>query len=66
MELLIVLGAILVAILVFGWVFKLIRNALQMVLLIGFVLLVLYFVLGVGPGSLWEQLQNWLSDPAGP
>ena len=63
MELLIVLGAILVAILVFGWVFKLIRNALQMALFIGFVLLVLYFIFGVGPGSLWEQLQNWLSDP---
>jgi predicted tellurium resistance membrane protein TerC len=61
-ELLIILGAIVVAILVFGWVFKLIRNTLQMVLFVGFILLVLYFLFGIGPGVIWEQLQNWLGD----
>ncbi|HIK46515.1 MAG TPA: hypothetical protein IGR64_16795 [Leptolyngbyaceae cyanobacterium M65_K2018_010] len=60
MELLIVLGAILLAVLVAGWVFKLVRNTLQTMLLVAFVLLALYFLFGMGPGLLWEQIQTWL------
>lgn len=60
MELLIVLGAIVIAVVVFGWVFKLIRNTIQTVLLVAFLLLALYFLFGVGPGAIWDQLQIWL------
>ncbi|MGF1566989.1 MAG: hypothetical protein ACFCVD_02745 [Nodosilinea sp.] len=60
MDLLIVLGAIVIALLVFGWLFKLVKNTIQTVLLVGFLLLALYFLFGIGPGALWEQLQNWL------
>ncbi len=60
MELLIVLGAIVVAIVIFGWVFKLIKNTLQTVLLVAFLLLVLYFLFGIGPGAIWDQIQTWL------
>jgi predicted tellurium resistance membrane protein TerC len=59
-ELVIILGAIVVAIVVLGWVFKLIRNTLQTVLLVAFLLLALYFLFGIGPGAIWEQIQNWL------
>ena len=61
MELLIVLGAIVIAIVVFGWVFKLIKNTIQTVLLVAFLLLALYFLFGIGPGAIWEQIQTWLS-----
>ncbi|WP_017299579.1 hypothetical protein [Nodosilinea nodulosa] len=61
MELLIVLGAIVIAIVVFGWVFKLIKNTIQTVLLVAFLLLALYFLFGIGPGAIWDQLQIWLS-----
>ncbi len=62
MELLIVLGAIVVAIVVLGWVFKLIRNTLQTVLVVVFLLLALYFLFGIGPDTLWQQLQAWLGN----
>ena len=39
MELLIVLGAIVIAIVILGWVFKLIKNTIQTVLLVAFLLL---------------------------
>ncbi|MGG6242311.1 hypothetical protein ACQ4N7_27165 [Nodosilinea sp. AN01ver1] len=61
MDLLIVLGAIVVVVLVFGWLFKLVKNTIQTVLLVAFLLLVLYFLFGIGPGAVWEQIQAWLS-----
>ncbi|MFQ4135307.1 hypothetical protein PGN35_003220 [Nodosilinea sp. PGN35] len=60
MELIIVLGAIVIAIVVFGWVFKLIKNTIQTVLLVAFLLLALYFLFGIGPGVIWEQIQTWI------
>lgn len=60
MELLIVLGAIVIAIVVFGWVFKLIKNTIQTVLLVAFLLLALYFIFGIGPDAVWDQIQTWL------
>ncbi|MBD1876844.1 hypothetical protein H6F75_25490 [Nodosilinea sp. FACHB-131] len=60
MELLIVLGAIVIAIVVFGWVFKLIKNTIQTVLLVTFLLLALYFIFGIGPDAVWDQIQTWL------
>lgn len=65
MELIIVLGAIVVAIVVFGWVFKLIKNTIQTVLLVAFLLLVLYFLFGIGPGAIWDQIQTWLGGGQG-
>lgn len=60
MELLIILGAIVIAIVVFGWVFKLIKNTIQTVLLVAFLLLALYFLFGIGPDAIWNQIQLWL------
>lgn len=60
MELLIVLGAIVIAIVVFGWVFKLIKNTIQTVLVVAFLLLALYFLFGIGPDAIWHQIQTWL------
>ncbi|MEO1070084.1 MAG: hypothetical protein AAFW95_13355 [Cyanobacteria bacterium J06638_6] len=65
MELLIILGAIVIAIVVFGWVFKLIKNTIQTVLLVAFLLLALYFLFGIGPGAIWEQIQTWLGSGQG-
>nr|WP_228038057.1 hypothetical protein [Nodosilinea sp. LEGE 06152] len=59
---LIVLGAIVVVVVVFGWLFKLVKNTVQTVLLVAFLLLALYFLFGIGPGAVWEQIQTWLGD----
>ncbi|MBE9113307.1 hypothetical protein IQ273_28425 [Nodosilinea sp. LEGE 07298] len=62
MDLLIVLGAIVVVVVVFGWLFKLVKNTIQTVLLVAFLLLVLYFLFGIGPGAVWEQIQAWFGN----
>ncbi|NJL45233.1 MAG: hypothetical protein HC922_04740 [Leptolyngbyaceae cyanobacterium SM2_3_12] len=65
MDILIVLGAIVVAVLIFGWLLKLVKNTVQTVLLVGFILLALYVVFGIGPVDLLEQLQTWLGNIQG-
>jgi len=64
-ELLIVLGAIVIAIVIFGWVFKLIKNTVQTVLLVAFLLLALYFLFGIDPDAVWSQIQTWLGGGQG-
>ncbi|MGB3200567.1 MAG: hypothetical protein WBA99_06680 [Nodosilinea sp.] len=65
MELLILLGAIAVIVIVVGWLFKLVRNTVQTALLVGFLLLALYFFFDIGPGAVWEQIQLWLGNGLG-
>jgi hypothetical protein len=60
MEWAIVLGAIILALLIVGWVLKLIKNTVQTILLVAFLFTALYVVWGVGPADLWEQVQRWL------
>ena len=59
MEILITLAVILIVFVIFSWLLKLVQNTVKTVLLVGFVVLALYFVFGIGPEALWEQLQNW-------
>ena len=60
MEWAIVLGAIILALLIVGWVLKLIKNTVKTILLVAFLFTALYVVWGVGPADLWEQVQRWL------
>jgi type IV secretory pathway TrbL component len=59
-ELLIALAVILILFVIFSWVLRLVKTTIKTVLLVVFVVLALYFVFGIGPETLWEQLQNWL------
>ncbi|MBU6230620.1 MAG: hypothetical protein KGQ93_13160 [Cyanobacteria bacterium REEB459] len=56
MEILVTLAALVIFVLVVGWLFKLVKTTLQTVLLVGFVLVALYFIFGIGPADLWQQL----------
>lgn len=60
MEIILILGALLVIFLVVGWMFKIISTTLRTALFVGFVLLALWVVFGIGPGALWEQIQQWI------
>ncbi|MFH7244197.1 MAG: hypothetical protein ACHWZW_15270 [Spirulina sp.] len=60
MDWIIVLGAIILALLIVGWVFKLIKNTVKTILLVAFLLTALYVLWGVEPAALWDQLQQWL------
>lgn len=61
MELLIILAAILVVVLVVGWLLRLAKATIKMVLLILFVLVAVQLLFGVGPAAIWEQIQTWLN-----
>jgi len=59
-ELFIALATLLILFVIFSWVLKMVKTTLKTVLLVVFMLLALYFVFGIGPDSLWNQLQNSL------
>lgn len=60
MEVAIVLGALLVIFLIVGWLLKIVRTTLRTALFVAFVLIALWVVFGIGPGVLWEQIQQWI------
>jgi len=59
MELAIVIGALLVVFFVMTWLLKIVRATVRTAILVGLVLLVL-FILGIGPQTVWEQIRSWL------
>lgn len=61
MEIVLLIGALLVVFLVVGWIFKIVKSTLRTILFVGFVLLALWFVFGIGPSALWEQIREMLS-----
>lgn len=65
MEVAIVIGALLVVFFIVGFLLKIVRTTLQTALFVGFVLIALWVVFGIGPGAIWEQIQQWLpgNDP---
>jgi uncharacterized membrane protein len=61
MELLIVVATVAVVFLIIGWIFRLVKTTVKTFLLVAFVLLALYVLFGIGPDTLWEQIQTWLN-----
>jgi len=59
MEIAIVIGILIILFLVTTWVLKVVRATLRLAILIAIALLAL-FIVGIGPQTVWEQLQNWL------
>lgn len=62
MEVVIVIGAVLAAVLVFGWLLRAVRTTLKTALFVAFVFLILQLVFGIGPEALVEQVRQWFSD----
>jgi hypothetical protein len=56
MEIVLVIGAILVAWLVFTWLFKVIKVSLKTAFLIAAIVLILQFAFGISPQKLWEEI----------
>ncbi|MBD0335949.1 MAG: hypothetical protein ICV62_10705 [Cyanobacteria bacterium Co-bin13] len=66
MEIILILGALIVIVLFAGWLFKLVGSTLRTLLFIGFVLLVLWVVFGVGPSAIWQQIQQLVPGGSSP
>ncbi|MEO1295425.1 MAG: hypothetical protein AAFW75_06410 [Cyanobacteria bacterium J06636_16] len=60
MEILILVGALLVSFLVFTWLLKVVRATLRTAILVALILLILQLIFGIGPTTIWEQIQSWL------
>lgn len=60
MEIIVVIGAVIVTFLVFSWLLKMVKTTVKTALLVAFVLLALQLIFGIGPGTLWQQMQQWL------
>lgn len=56
MQLVLVIGAILIAWLVFTWLFKVIKLSLKTAFLIAAIVLILQFAFGISPLKLWEEI----------
>ncbi len=61
MELILLLGALIVAWLVFTWLVKIVKTSVKTALAIAVVVLVLQLVFGIDPRELWEAIQNLFS-----
>lgn len=60
MNVIFVLAAIVIAFLVFTWLLRVVKATLTTALTIALLVLVLQFVFGIGPGQLWQQVnQLW-------
>jgi len=59
MELAIVIGTLIVLFLFVTWLLKIVRATFRTAILVAIVLVVL-FILGIGPQTVWEHIQSWI------
>ena len=62
MELILTVGALAIAAIIFFWVLRLVRSTIKAAFLAGLFLLGLWLAFGIGPADVWETLRNWLPD----
>ncbi|NEQ33164.1 MAG: hypothetical protein F6K04_19565 [Leptolyngbya sp. SIO4C5] len=60
MELVVIVGAFAVSVLAFLWLIRVVKATLKTALLVAVILLGLQIFFGIGPGTIWQQLQDWL------
>ncbi|WP_253188409.1 hypothetical protein [Leptolyngbya sp. 'hensonii'] len=58
MELVIAIGALIVAFLVFTWLVKVVKATIGTAITIAIVVLVLQLIFGIGPSQLWNYLTH--------
>jgi hypothetical protein len=62
MELILLVGAVVISILIFGFLIKVVRAAIGTAIMIALVVLLLQIVFGIGVNDLWRQISGiWQS-----
>jgi hypothetical protein len=56
MSLILLIGAVIVSVLVFGFLLKVVRAAIGTAVMIALVVLLLQIFFGIGLGDLWQQI----------
>ena len=62
MEIVLTLGAIAIAVLVFFWLLGVVKTTFRTAALVALFLLGLYIAFGIGPGDVWATIRSWLPD----
>ena len=65
MEIVVIVGSVALAILVFTWMIKVVKATLKTAFLVAAILLALQLFFGIGPGAIWETVQDWLPQLGG-
>ncbi len=60
-EIILLIGALVVAFLVFTWLIKVVKVTVGVALGVAALVLVLQLVFGIGPDQLWAYLGDWLA-----
>ena len=60
MGLILTIGALMIALLVFFWLLNVVKTTLRTAFLVALFLIALWFVFGIGPTDVWETIRNWL------
>lgn len=58
MDVLLLLGALLIAFLIFTWLLKVVRATISLAITVAVVVILLY-IFGISPGAIWQQLQDF-------
>ena len=58
MQIVLLIGAVIVAWLVFGWLLNVIKVSLKTAISIALIVLVLQFAFGISPEKLWAEILN--------
>lgn len=66
MELVLTIGVMAIALLVFLWLLNVVKTTLRTAFLVAFFLLGLWLAFGIGPTEVWETIRNWLLGSSSP
>lgn len=58
MDVILLLGALLIAFFLFTWLLKVVRATISLAITVAVVVILLY-ILGISPGAIWQQLQDF-------
>ncbi|MGC1308107.1 MAG: hypothetical protein WA885_12835 [Phormidesmis sp.] len=62
MELVLTIGAVAIAVIVFFWLLKVVKSTLQTAFLVALFLFGLWLAFGIGPTEVWNTIRSWLPD----
>jgi len=62
MELVLTLGALAIAAVIFFWLLDFLKDTVKAAFIVGLFLLGLWLAFGIGPSEVWETMRGWLPD----
>jgi type IV secretory pathway TrbL component len=58
MNVILLVAAIVISLVIFGWLLKVVRVTIRTAITVAIVVLILQLVFGIGPGQVWQQVSQ--------